>query len=64
MCIRDRVRADLEEETERLRDMSYADFHVISAVQDDELNTDAMMGFLDVSPQIAHDLVSTPKLFD
>ncbi|WP_299911933.1 DUF5928 domain-containing protein [uncultured Paracoccus sp.] len=58
------VRADLEEEAERLRDMNYADFHVISALQDDELNTDAMMAFLDVSPQVAHDLVSTPKLFD
>ncbi|MFV0300164.1 MAG: DUF5928 domain-containing protein [Paracoccus sp. (in: a-proteobacteria)] len=58
------VRADLEEETERLRDMGYADFHVVSAAQDDEANTDAMMAFLDVPPQIAHDLVATPHLFD
>ncbi|MBK4217399.1 glycosyl transferase [Paracoccus caeni] len=57
------VRSDLEHEAERLRDMEFANFHVISEHASPGLNTAAIMRFLDVPDEIAHDLAATPHLF-
>lgn len=58
------VRRDLEHEVERLRDMDLPRFETISAQRPIDMNAEALRRFLDVSPQIAHDLASTPQLFD
>ncbi|WCR10147.1 glycosyl transferase [Paracoccus stylophorae] len=58
------VRADLEHEGERLRDMEFARFETISAASTPERNAAAIARFLDVPEEIAQDLARTPHLFD
>ena len=57
------VRGDLEHEAERLRDMEFENFEVMSARFDTDRNAAALARFLDVSPEVAHDLAETPHLF-
>ncbi|MCF3973104.1 DUF5928 domain-containing protein [Paracoccus salsus] len=57
------VRADLEHEAERLRDMDFARFETIAADLAPDLNAAAIARFLDVSPEIAQDLAASPHLF-
>lgn len=56
------VRADLEEEIERLRDMEFGNFHMISAAQSDEANAAALRQFLGVDQKIAERMAQL-KLF-
>ncbi|AUH34543.1 DUF5928 domain-containing protein [Paracoccus tegillarcae] len=58
------VRADLQQEVDRLRDMDAANLFEISHTRDLAANADALAQFLDIAPEIAHDLASTPRLFD
>lgn len=57
------VLGDLDHEAERLRDMDFANFHVISEAAGVALNAAAIARFLDVPDEIAHDLAATPHLF-
>ncbi|TRW98142.1 beta-1,6-N-acetylglucosaminyltransferase [Paracoccus sp. M683] len=58
------VRADLEDEVERLRDMDFAHFQTISRAQGQAGNAVALAAFLDVPPEIAQELAETPHLLD
>ncbi|GGF52428.1 hypothetical protein GCM10011402_00450 [Paracoccus acridae] len=57
------VAGDLAHEVERLRDMDFARFATIASDATPEANAQAIARFLDVSPQVAHDLARTPHLF-
>lgn len=57
------VRSDLEHEAERLRDMDFAQFHSISPDRDIAENAAVLAKFLDISLELAHDLVGTEYLF-
>ncbi|MTH77390.1 DUF5928 domain-containing protein [Paracoccus aestuariivivens] len=57
------VRADLEHESERLRDMEFAQFYAIAPWRSTEENAVQLAGFLDVLPDTAHKLASTEYLF-
>lgn len=57
------VRADLDQEAERLRDMNFERFQVLASVQSLEQNATALERFLDVTPEIAQDLAGTEHLF-
>ncbi|RNF32816.1 DUF5928 domain-containing protein [Paracoccus methylarcula] len=57
------VRADLDQEAERLRDMNFERFDVIADEQPLDQNAVAIERFLDVSPEIAQDLAGTEHLF-
>lgn len=57
------VRADLEHEAERLRDMDYAGFHSIAPWRSPEENAAQLARFLDVAPETALDLALTEYLF-
>lgn len=58
------VRANLQNEVDRLRDMGLANLHEISFARDTAANAEALARFLDVAPDLAHSLASTPGLFD
>lgn len=57
------VASDLAHEAERLRDMVSSSMTVLSPLASVDQNADALARFLDVSPQVAHDLAQTPHLF-
>lgn len=57
------VRGDLEHEAERLRDMDFARFEVISPERTTEHNAEAIQRFLDVPPETAQQLAEIPHLF-
>ena len=57
------VASDLAHEADRLRDMVSSRLTVISPWAPATANTDAVARFLDISPQVAHDLAQTPDLF-
>ena len=57
------VRRDLLYEAERLRDMEFARFHVISPARDTAANAGELAKFLDIAPDVAHDLAATEHLF-
>ncbi|MDQ1901673.1 DUF5928 domain-containing protein [Paracoccus sp. WLY502] len=57
------VAGDLAHEVERLRDMDFARFAAIAPDATSEANAHAIARFLDVSPEVAHDLARTPHLF-
>ncbi|KGJ04950.1 Core-2/I-Branching enzyme [Paracoccus halophilus] len=57
------VKADLEYEAERLRDMGYAGFHTIAPWREPADNAAELGRFLDVSPEIATRLAKTEHLF-
>jgi hypothetical protein len=57
------VRADLEHEAERLRDMEFAGFHAIAPWRPDEDNAVQLARFLDLAPDVALELACTPHLF-
>lgn len=56
------MRGDLEHEAERLRDMQFNGFEVLSARRNVDQNAEALARFLEVPPRIAHDLASIPHL--
>ncbi|MGN7868112.1 DUF5928 domain-containing protein [Paracoccus sp. 22332] len=58
------VESDLADEADRLRDLAAARLTVLSPLAPDAANADALARFLDVSPQVAHDLARTPHLFN
>ena len=58
------VRADLEHEADRLRDMYAADFHAISPRRSLEENATELARFLDVPPELALSLLKTDHLFN
>ena len=57
------VASDLAHEAERLRDMVSARLTILSPAASAASNADAIARFLDISPQVAHDLAQTPHLF-
>lgn len=57
------VRADMEHEAERLRDMDFASFHSIAPWRSPEENASALAAFLDIAPEAALDLARTSNLF-
>lgn len=57
------VRADLEHESERLRDMGFAGFHAIAPARHPEENAAELARFLDVTPETALSLAKTDHLF-
>lgn len=57
------VRADLEHEAERLRDMDYPEFHSIAPWRRAEENSVQIERFLDVTPETALTLAQTQFLF-
>lgn len=57
------VRADLEQEAERLRDLNFEHFEAIASAQALERNALSIMRFLDVMPETAQDLAGTEHLF-
>ena len=57
------VRADLEHEAERLRDMDYTGFHSIAPWRNPEENAAQLARFLDVAPETALELARTEYLF-
>ncbi|MBC9246652.1 glycosyl transferase [Paracoccus sp. 11-3] len=57
------VRGDLQHEAERLRDMGFPHFEVISEQAGTAINAAAIARFLEVSDEIAQDLAATPHLF-
>lgn len=57
------VRDDLLHEVERLRDMNFPHFNVISPGAGIAMNAAAIARFLEVPDEIAHDLAATPQLF-
>lgn len=57
------VRADLEHEAERLRDMNFERFYTIAEAQSLERNALSLQQFLDLTPEIAQDLAATDQLF-
>ena len=57
------VRADLEQEAERLRDLNFEHFETIASAQALERNALSIMRFLDVMPETAQDLAGTEHLF-
>ena len=57
------VRADLQHEAERLRDMDFAGFHAIAPWRGPEENARALAGFLDIAPALALDLARIEFLF-
>jgi hypothetical protein len=57
------VESDLAHEAERLRDRVFARLTTISPSAPATANAEAIARFLDVSPQVAHDLAQTPHLF-
>ena len=57
------VRADLEHEAERLRDMDFAGFHSIAPWRSPEENAAQLVRFLDVPPEQALAVARTDYLF-
>lgn len=57
------VRADLQHESERLRDMGFTGFHVIAPWRAPEENAVQLARFLDLMPDDALSLAQTPYLF-
>ncbi|WP_295044114.1 DUF5928 domain-containing protein [uncultured Paracoccus sp.] len=57
------VDRDLAHEADRLRDLAGSRLTVLSPMAPVAANADALARFLDVSPQVAHDLAQTPHLF-
>lgn len=57
------VRSDVQHEVEQVMEMELPHLQVIAAHQAIDRNTGALARFLDVSPDIAHDLANAPDLF-
>ena len=57
------VASDLAHEAERLRDMAVSRLAVLSPSATMDANAHAIAQFLDVPPNLAHDLAQTPHLF-
>ncbi|MFV0385261.1 DUF5928 domain-containing protein [Paracoccus sp. (in: a-proteobacteria)] len=57
------MRDDLQQEVERLHEVGFSQFGVISGRHPVWQNAAALAGFLDISDEIAHDLAETPHLF-
>lgn len=57
------VRADLDQEAERLRDQAFENFEEIAQTTSVDRNAAAIARFLDVSDAVAHELANTPNLF-
>ncbi len=57
------VASDLAHEAERLRHLAFSRMTVLSPAAPAADNAQAIARFLDVSPQVAHDLAQTPHLF-
>ncbi|MDS9468549.1 DUF5928 domain-containing protein [Paracoccus sp. MBLB3053] len=57
------VRADLEHEAERLRDIEFTSFHSIAPWRSAEDNAVQIARFLDVMPEMGRELASTQFLF-
>ena len=57
------VRADLQHESERLRDMGFAGFHSVAPWREPAENAAQLAGFLDVTPETALKLARTDHLF-
>lgn len=58
------VRADLDHEAERVRDVDMAHFYAISPSASDEDNAVQIAKFLDIMPDTAMELAKTDNLFD
>ena len=57
------VRADLEHEAERLRDVDFTNFHSVAPWRSPDDNAVQLAKFLDVMPETAHDIAITDHLF-
>lgn len=58
------VRADLDHEAERLRDQRFENFEEIAKSISTDRNAIAIARFLEIPDNVAHELASTPRLFD